>query len=849
MAIKLSYQTKEVIALGKKEAARLQSSSVYIAHFVLGVLQHKDCIAFQIFQRLDTSVMALRAAFEKAIQEQDTQKLRADILPLDETSLNYEVENLLKLIFTSAQTLHLEMLGTGHLLLAMLERDMHTSNLLRQFNITYQMVEELVMCQPHQGYPESFDVEKNGKDTTGKSESDTPIQAIPFIDKVQAKTPVLDNFGRDLSKLAREGNLDPIVGREKEIEQVTQILSRRKKNNALLIGEPGVGKTAIAEGLALRIIQRKVAKVLLDKRIIALDIAALVAGTKYRGQFEERMKAMMNELANSSDIILFIDELHTIIGAGSATGALDAANLLKPALAKGEFQCIGATTLSEYRQYLEKDGALERRFQVMTIVPTTAEETVEILDNVKIKYEEHHAVQYTSETIKACVELADKYIKHRLLPDKAIDVMDEAGASVHIHHLKVPECIVKLEAAIDKAKQEKERIVKNQRYEEAAQLRDKERKLYEQLTLALAKWEEETKKQRHTVTVDHVAEVVAKMVGIPPQRIAHRYDNSLLVLEKNLKNSIVGQEEAIGKLVKTIQRTHLGLHDAQKPLGSFLFLGPTGVGKTALAKALARELLDTKEGLIRIDMSEYMEKFSVSRLVGAPPGYVGYEEGGQLTEKIRRNPYSVVLLDEIEKAHPEVYNLLLQMMDDGVLTDGLGRNVDCRNTIIIMTSNVGARDLQGTDIGFYTHAQKASHAKTIKGKAYKALGRTFRPEFINRLDDVIVFNTLSKEQIHQIINICLKQLQSRVAVLGYRLELTKKAKDFLSAQGYNQQYGVRPLKRAIQQYVEDALTAKILSGEIKPGDTIQMQHRKDSQELVLQVKKIKDHVALSVSVN
>ena len=846
METNLSHQTKEIIALGRKEAVRLQSDRVYPEHLVLGMLQHKRCLAFQILQHLDTPLMALRTTLERAVQGQDTKKLQFDIPSVDSILLNDEVEGLLKLIFTSAQALHIEVIGTGHLLLAILENSEQASSILSQFNVTYQAVEELVMYQLSQWHPEAYGPGKSSQDAPEKSVPRTPAQAVPASGVERPKTPVLDGFSRDLSKLAEAGKLDPIIGRHREIERVAQILSRRKKNNALLIGEPGVGKTAIAEGLALRIIMRQVPKVLLDKRIVALDMAALVAGTKYRGQFEERIKAMMNELERSPHIILFIDELHTIVGAGSAAGTLDASNILKPALARGELQCIGATTISEYRQHLEKDGALARRFQVVTIVPTTIEETIQILNNIKGRYEEHHAVSYTSEAIKACAELSDRYVSHQLLPDKAIDVMDEAGASVHIQHLQVPAHIIKLETAIQKIKQTKGKVVKSQQYEEAAQLRDKEHKLYEQLRLAKARWEEATKKQRYTVAVNHVVEVVAKIAGIPSQRIAHQHDSSLLTLEEKLKGSIVGQEEAIEKIVKTIQRSHIGLHDPQKPLGSFIFLGPTGVGKTALSKALAVALLGKKEALIRIDMSEYMEKFSVSRLVGAPPGYVGYEEGGQLTEKIRSNPYSVILLDEIEKAHPEVYNLLLQMMDDGVLTDGLGRSVDCRNTLIIMTSNVGARDLQNTGIGFATQAQKADHAAAIKAKVHKALQKTFRPEFINRLDGVIVFNSLNKEQIHQIIDIYLEQLHRRATALGYQLEITKKAKEFLCEQGYDPQYGVRPLKRAIQQYLEDVLTAQVLAGEVQPGDTIQVKHHKNSPGLALQVKKAKDPSALPI---
>jgi len=836
MASNLSYQTKEIITLGRKEAVRLQSSSVHAAHLVLGMLQHKGCLAFQLFQHLDTPIMALRTTLERAVQGDARQPFQSAVHPIEKVPLHYEVERLLKLLLTSGQPRCPEAIGTGHLLLAILGSDMHATSILRQFNITYQNVEELIMYQLNHGYKETDGIDKERSNEEKQLRANNTTQEASVNNEAPPKTPILDNFGRDLNKLAREGKIDPIVGRDREIEDVVQVLSRRKKNNALLIGEPGVGKTAIAEGLALRIVQRKVTNVLLNKRIIALDMAALVAGTKYRGQFEERMQAMMSELKNAPYVILFIDELHTIVGTGGAAGTLDAANLLKPALARGELQCIGATTISEYRQYLEKDGALARRFHLVTIVPTTTEETITILNRIKDRYEEHHAVKYSAEAIKACAELSSRYISNRKLPDKAIDVMDEAGASVHIRHLKVPESIAKLEKALKKVTQEKNKVVRDQRYETAAQLRDKEQKLGEQLVDALGKWEATTKRKHHTVTFEDVATIVAKITGIPPQRINRQHDSNLLALEKKLKGTIVGQEEAITKLVKTIQRAHLDLRDPEKPLGSFIFLGPTGVGKTALAKALAKELLGREDALIRIDMSEYMERFSISRLVGAPPGYVGYEEGGQLTEKIRRSPYSVVLLDEIEKAHPEVYNLLLQMMDDGVLTDGLGRNVDCRNTIIIMTSNVGARDLQASVMGFTNQVQKENSATTAKAKVQKALERTFNPEFINRLDEVIVFNALSKPQMLQIINIYLKRLHQRTTALGYQLKFTKRAKEFLSERGYNPQYGVRPLQRAIQQYVEEALTSKVLSGACQPGDTIQVKHRKNSPVLDLHVK-------------
>lgn len=827
MTTNLSHQIKEIIVLGRKEALRLQSPQVYAEHLVLGILQHRKCLAFQIIQHLDAPIMALRDTLEEVVQGKETRHLALGIVASDQVPLHKEVESLLRLIHSNARFFHITTIGTGHLLLAILEGSPRTSHLLERFAITHQGVEELVMEQLHQWAAES---QRAGK----KSEARAASSAA---DKAPTKTPVLDGVGRDLSKLAEEGKLDPIIGRDQEIERVAQILSRRKKNNALLIGEPGVGKTAIAEGLALRIVLNKVPEALRNKRVVALDMAALVAGTKYRGQFEERLKAMMNELEKSPHIILFIDELHTIVGAGGTGGTLDAANILKPALARGELQCIGATTISEYRQHLEKDGALARRFQIVKVDPTTLKETIQILHNIKDTYEEYHRVSYSPEALQACVALSDRYISHQLLPDKAIDVLDEAGASLHTQPLPVPPAIAQLEEAIQEIRQQKSAVIKKQAYEEAAHLRDQEQNLQEQLEVAKAKWKKTKPQQRPIVTPHHIAEVVAKMAGIPAQRVSHQYDNNLLTLEEKLKASIVGQEEAISTIVKTIQRSHIGLHDPKKPLGSFIFLGPTGVGKTALAKALAKDLLGKEDALIRIDMSEYMERFSISRLIGAPPGYIGYEEGGQLTEQIRTNPYSVILLDEIEKAHPEVYNLLLQMMDDGVLTDGLGRSVDCRNTIIVMTSNVGASDLQRADIGFAAQGQKEDHAEAIKSKVKKALQKTFKPEFINRLDGVIVFNSLDKAQIYQIIDIYLAQLYRRATALGYQLEITKKAKEFLSEQGYDPQYGVRPLRRAIQQYVEDVLTAKVLAGEVQAGDIIQAKHYKNSPQLHLQVKK------------
>jgi ATP-dependent Clp protease ATP-binding subunit ClpC len=640
--------------------------------------------------------------------------------------------------------------------------------------------------------------------------------------KEKSKTPVLDNFGKDLTKSAAQGKLDPVVGREKEIERVSQILSRRKKNNPLLIGEPGVGKSAIAEGLALRIVDKQVSRVLFDKRVVSLDLASLVAGTKYRGQFEERMKALMNELEKNNDIILFIDELHTIVGAGGATGSLDASNMFKPALARGEIQCIGATTLDEYRQFIEKDGALERRFQKVTVDPTSPEETVQILNNIKDKYEEHHNVNYTPDAIEACVRLTQRYISDRHLPDKAIDALDEAGSRVHITNIEVPEEIIQLEAKLEAIKAEKIAVVKSQRYEEAARLRDDEKKIEAQLESAREAWEASIKLNKKTVDEPEVAEVVAMMTGVPVQRVAQQELEKLSQMEDQLRSNVIGQDEAVRKIVRAIQRNRAGLKDPNKPIGSFIFLGPTGVGKTQLAKELTKLLFDSEDNMIRIDMSEYMEKFAISRLVGAPPGYVGYEEGGQLTERVRRKPYSVILLDEIEKAHPDVFNLLLQALDDGQITDSLGRRVDFKNTIIIMTSNLGSRQLKdfGTGVGFGTSAREQRKSDLENSVIQGALKKAFAPEFLNRIDDVVLFNSLSRDDIHSIIDIELRSLFGRVKDLGYHINLSDKAKDFVADEGFDEAFGARPLARALQKLIEDPLAEKIISKEITEGDTI-----------------------------
>jgi ATP-dependent Clp protease ATP-binding subunit ClpC len=763
--------------------------------------------------------------------------------------LTKQAEKVLRLTYLEAKYFKTNLVGTEHLLMAILrDEDNVATQILEKYQVHYDLIKEMVEFQSSNSQENSPKASSDTDDSdddnrlfgggnagggSGSSSSSTAKAGE------KSKTPVLDNFGRDLTKIAEQGKLDPIVGREKEIERVAQILSRRKKNNPILIGEPGVGKTAIAEGLALRIIQKKVSRVLFGKRVVTLDIASLVAGTKYRGQFEERMKAVMNELEKSTDVILFIDELHTIVGAGGASGSLDASNMFKPALARGDIQVIGATTLDEYRQYIEKDGALARRFQTVMVDATTVEETIEILNNIKDKYEEHHHVIYTDDSIQSAVKLSDRYISDRFLPDKAIDVMDEVGARVHISNIQVPADIVALENQIEIVKKEKNQVVKSQKYEEAAQLRDREKKLIDQLEIAKTNWEEESKKQKFTVTEEHVAEVIAQMTGIPVNRVAAKEGEKLLQMEEELTKHVIGQGDAVKKLVKAIQRTRVGLKDPNKPIGSFIFLGPTGVGKTEMAKVLATYLFDKEDSLVRIDMSEYMEKFSVSRLVGAPPGYVGYEEGGQLTEKVRRKPYSVVLLDEIEKAHPDVFNLLLQVLDDGILTDGLGRRVDFRNTIIIMTSNIGARDLKdfGSGIGFSTKSRVDNMEEQAKTTIQNALKKAFAPEFINRLDDIIVFNSLERTDLHKIIDLMLVKLMTRLSTLGFAVDLTEKAKDFIADKGYDPQYGARPLNRAIQKYLEDPLAEEILKGELAEGEYIEADFVAESEVLTLTRKK------------
>ena len=837
-----SPRVKDVITFSKEEALRLGHDFIGTEHLMLGLLREGQGKAMAVLNNLAVDFEHLRRKVEimsppnaTGIQNNDKRNLH----------LTRQAERALKTTFLEAKLYNSSEISTIHLLLCILRNENDpTTKLLNKLKIDYEIVKDQYTAMITneddfiENLPKAESFDDSDSDDAKESAFNSPPPSGSKTTK-KSKTPVLDNFGRDLTEMAEEGKLDPVVGREKEIERVSQILSRRKKNNPLLIGEPGVGKSAIAEGLALRIVKKKVSRILFNKRVVTLDLASLVAGTKYRGQFEERMKAVMNELEKNDDIILFIDEIHTIVGAGGATGSLDASNMFKPALARGEIQCVGATTLDEYRQYIEKDGALERRFQKVIVEPTTVEETITILNNIKPKYEDHHNVIYTPEAIEACVKLTNRYMTDRFLPDKAIDALDEAGSRVHITNLEVPKQILELERQLEEVRELKNTVVKKQKYEEAAKLRDDEKRIEKDLAIAQEQWEEDAKNNKITVTEDNVADVVSMMTGIPVNRIAQTESNKLAHLPELIRGKVIGQDEAVNKIAKSIQRNRAGLKDPNKPIGSFIFLGQTGVGKTQLAKVIAKELFDSEDALVRIDMSEYMEKFAISRLVGAPPGYVGYEEGGQLTEKVRRKPYCVVLLDEIEKAHPDVFNMMLQVLDDGHLTDSLGRKIDFRNTIIIMTSNVGARQLKdfGQGVGFGTAAKTAQADTHSKGIIENALKKAFAPEFLNRIDDVVVFNALEKEDIDKIIDIEMAKLYDRVKDLGYDLSLSEKAKDYIAEKGFDRQFGARPLKRAIQKYVEDALAEEIIASKIHEGDQIFMDLDETLDELTIDIKK------------
>ena len=834
MDAKFSQRIRDVLSYSKEEAIKLGNSHLGVEHLFLGILRDGEGIAIDILLMLGLDLFEIKKAIEKNIKKDEYLSVKeTDNLPLLKNT-----ERVLKLIYLEARALKESTIDTGHLLLAILKDENNFATLLlNEKNIYYDLVKTELQNANIENKSDFNDDDDEMRPPFGNQPPGSPAPGSKT-----SETPVLDNFGIDLTKAAEDGKLDPIVGREIEIERLAQILSRRKKNNPILIGEPGVGKSAIAEGLSLRIVQRKVSRVLFDKRVVTLDLASIVAGTKYRGQFEERMKAILNELAKNNNVILFIDEIHTIVGAGGATGSLDAANMLKPALARGEIQCIGATTLDEYRQHIEKDGALERRFQKVIINPTTAEETIEILNNIKERYEEHHNVFYTPDAIVACVNLTQRYISDRNLPDKAIDALDESGSRVHISNIVVPDQIVKLEAQIEETKREKIRAVKNQNFEKAASFRDTEKDLLEKLEHEKINWERELSKNRISVDAEKVAEVVAMMTGVPVQRIAQAEGFRLLKMAEELNGKVIGQHEAVEKVVKSIQRNRAGLKDPNKPIGSFIFLGPTGVGKTQLAKILAQYLFDSVDNLIRVDMSEYMEKFSVSRLVGAPPGYIGYEEGGQLTEKVRRKPYSVVLLDEIEKAHPDVYHILLQILDEGQLTDSLGRRIDFRNTIVIMTSNIGSRQLKdfGQGVGFATQSRVEAANEFAKGVIQKALKRTFAPEFLNRVDDIVMFNSLSKEDIYKIIDIELLGLYARILSLGFKIKISATAKDFIIEKGYDLQFGARPLKRAIQKYLEDPMAEVIIRSELIEGDTLAVDLDTKKENVKVKIIKSKE---------
>lgn len=844
MDTNFSPKVKEIISFSREEALRLGNDFIGTEHLLLGLIREGENVSIRILESLNVDLFQVRKELETAIKN----KNNSENGTLNSLPLTKQAEKVIRITVLEAKALKSTSVESEHLMLSILKnKDNPAAQILNNAQVDYDVFKDELNLIQGQMPSSEFSNDPGSEDFDDEERrqyQQRQRQGANAPGNSKSKTPVLDNFGRDITRMAELGNLDPIVGREQEIERVSQILSRRKKNNPILIGEPGVGKTAIVEGLALRIVQRKVSRVLFDKRVISLDLAALVAGTKYRGQFEERMKAIMNELEKNRDVILFIDEIHTIVGAGGASGSLDASNIFKPALARGELQCIGASTLDEYRMYIEKDGALDRRFQKVLIEPPSIDEAITILNNIRPKYEEFHNVTYDKDAVEACVKLSDRYMTDRLLPDKAIDVMDEVGARVHLKNINVPKNILDLEKKIEDIKLEKNKVVKSQRFEEAASLRDKEKRLGEELEKAKGEWEEEVKHKRYPIHEEDIAEVVSMMTGIPVMRMVEAESEKLRRMGDDLKGMVVGQDDAILKTVKAIQRNRVGLKDPKKPIGSFIFLGPTGVGKTELAKSLARYLFDSEDALIRVDMSEYMEKFSLSRLIGAPPGYVGYEEGGQLTEKVRRKPYSVVLLDEIEKAHPDIFNILLQVLDDGQLTDGLGRKVDFKNTIIIMTSNIGARQLKdfGDGVGFATAAKMSSTEENNKAVIERALKRTFSPEFLNRIDDVVIFNQLSEEHINVIIDIIMKGVLKRMNTLGFSLELTDEARKFIAEKGYDQQFGARPLHRAIQKYLEDPLAEEILNHHIKEGDKAIADYDKEQDKIVFTISKGKEKV-------
>lgn len=832
---RFSQEVSDIIVYSKEEACRLNNKIIFPEHLFLGILRNGKGKAIEILSRLNANLMMIKRQIEILLKTDDN----GILLPDTEIPFSDEANKILRICVLEARRMKSNIIETEHVLLAILKDDNKASSILKDNDISYTKVLEQVTLQPNVNSGMGFSEEEEDEEeeasafrTNGKDGQSNRQQAQTTSKRSQNDTPVLDNFGIDMTKAAEEGKLDPVVGRDKEIERLAQILSRRKKNNPILIGEPGVGKSAIVEGLALRIIQKKVSRILFDKRVVALDMTAVVAGTKYRGQFEERIRSILNELQRNPNVILFIDEIHTIVGAGSAAGSMDAANMLKPALARGEIQCIGATTLDEYRKNIEKDGALERRFQKIIVDPTTAEETLQILKNIKDKYEDHHNVNYTNEALEVCVKLADRYITDRNFPDKAIDVLDEAGSRVHLTNISVPKEIEEQEKLIEEAKQKKNEAVKSQNFELAASFRDKEKEMALQLEKMKQLWEESLKENRQTVDAEEIATVISMMSGIPVQRMAQAEGIKLAGMKDDLQSKVIAQDAAIEKLVKAILRSRVGLKDPNKPIGTFMFLGPTGVGKTHLAKELAKYMFGSSDALIRIDMSEYMEKFTVSRLVGAPPGYVGYEEGGQLTEKVRRKPYSIVLLDEIEKAHPDAFNLLLQVMDEGRLTDSYGRMVDFKNTVIIMTSNIGTRQLKefGRGIGFATQS-RLDDKEFSRSVIQKALNKSFAPEFLNRIDEIITFDQLSLDAITRIVDIELKGLYNRMKAIGYTLIIEDDAKRFIAEKGYDVQYGARPLKRAIQTYLEDGLSELIISASLKEGDTIRVSLNKDKGEL------------------